>query len=102
MKMALSLVDSLTADFDPKRYHDDYREKVLELIHKKAEGKEIVTRATTDEEAPKSGHDLVAALEASLAQAKGAAKTNGRAHPRPALHTARNGRVAAHTRRRSA
>ncbi|HET6249648.1 MAG TPA: Ku protein, partial [Tepidisphaeraceae bacterium] len=98
MKMALSLVDSLTADFDPKRYHDDYREKVLEIIHKKAEGEEIVTRPTNEDEAPKSGHDLVAALEASLAQAKGdmkdVARGNGRSNG-----TTRHPRAGAHKRR---
>jgi DNA end-binding protein Ku len=70
LKMALSLIDSLASDFDPAKYHDEYREKVLAMIHKKAEGEEIVTRPTSEGEAPKSGHDLVAALQASLEQAK--------------------------------
>ena len=63
MKMALSLVDSLTSEFDPSRYHDDYRDKVLELIHKKAQARESVTRPTTEEQTPRSGHDLVAACK---------------------------------------
>src|SRR5262249_19963497 len=92
LKMALSLVDSLTADFDPARYHDEYRDKVMELIEKKAKGEEIVTRPTSEEEAPRSGRDLVAALEASLAQARGEARGNGHGSrstrtPRQATHT---------------
>jgi DNA end-binding protein Ku len=104
MKMARSLVDSLTSKFDPKRYHDDYREKVLALIEKKAEGEEIVTRPTTEEKAPRSGHDLVAALEASIAQAKGASRSNSNGNGSANGHAVRHARAAhaAPRRRRSA
>jgi DNA end-binding protein Ku len=65
LKMAQQLIDSLATDFAPERYHDEYREKVLELIEAKAEGAEIVVQP----EAPKAERvpDLMAALEASLA-----------------------------------
>jgi DNA end-binding protein Ku len=65
LKMAQQLIDSLATDFAPERYHDEYREKVLELIEAKASGEEIVVAA----EAPKAERvpDLMAALEASLA-----------------------------------
>ena len=66
--MASQLVESLSADFDPGRYHDEHREKVLELIEAKAEGQEIV--APEEPEAPAAVVDLMAALEASLAAAK--------------------------------
>jgi len=71
LKMAQQLIDSLASDFDPSRYHDEYREKVLELIEAKAEGAEIVAQP----EAPKAERvpDLMAALEASLA----AVRTDG-------------------------
>src|SRR5436190_5388578 len=39
--MAGKLVDGLVADFDPKRYQDTYRKRVLDLVKRKAEGKEI-------------------------------------------------------------
>ncbi len=39
--MAEALVESLTADFEPEKYHDEYREQVLELIEKKAAGEEF-------------------------------------------------------------
>jgi DNA end-binding protein Ku len=68
LKMARQLIESLSTEFEPERYHDEYREKVLELIEQKAQGKEIVTQPQTEE--PTKVVDLMAALEASLAQAK--------------------------------
>ena len=41
LKMAKSLVEMLTGDFEPEKYHDNYREALLELIERKAEGQEI-------------------------------------------------------------
>jgi DNA end-binding protein Ku len=71
LKMAEQLIESLASEFDPTRYHDEYREKVLELIEAKASGEEIVVAP----EAPKAERvpDLMAALEASLA----AVRTDG-------------------------
>ncbi len=69
VKMAQSLIDSMTADdFEPEKYHDTYREKVLELIEKKAAGE--VISAPAEEEAQTPVGDLMAALEASVAAAK--------------------------------
>src|SRR3954464_9501639 len=60
--MASQIIDSLTSEWDPSRYHDTYREQVLQLLKKKAEGKEIVV----DEPEEEQGQvlDLMAALEA--------------------------------------
>jgi DNA end-binding protein Ku len=71
LKMAQQLIDSLSADFEPDRYADTYREKVLDLIERKAEGKEVVVNAEPERPAPVI--DLMAALEASLKAAKGEA-----------------------------
>ena len=38
VEMAKSLVENLSARFDPGRYDDTYRSELLELIHSKAEG----------------------------------------------------------------
>jgi DNA end-binding protein Ku len=66
--MARQLVESLAADkFDPEKYHDEYREQLLDLIERKAAGEEIV--APEPVEAPAKVLDLVSALEASLAKA---------------------------------
>jgi DNA end-binding protein Ku len=72
-EMAEQLIDSLSTDFKPDDYHDEYREQLLALIERKAEGKEIVA---SDAEAPKAtkAPDLMAALEESIAAAQGAGK----------------------------
>ncbi len=67
-KMARSLIDSLTTEFEPDKYRDEYRARVLELIEQKASGQEIVVEEAA-EEAPRVV-DLMAALEASLAAVK--------------------------------
>lgn len=68
LKMAEQLVESLAGEFKPEKYHDDYREKVLDLIKQKADGKEIVTQPEV-QEAPKVV-DIMDALEQSLKSAK--------------------------------
>ena len=68
LKMAQQLIDSLSDDFKPERYKDDYRERVLDMIERKAAGQEIVAPEEEEEQAPVV--DLMAALEASLAAAK--------------------------------
>ena len=69
LKMAQQLIDSLSSDFEPEKYRDEYREKVLELIERKASGEEIAVQPEAPE--PKKVPDLMAALEASLAAVKG-------------------------------
>jgi DNA end-binding protein Ku len=69
--MARQLVESLAAEhFEPEKYHDQYREQVLDLIERKAAGEEIVAEPLV--EPPAKVLDLVAALEASLSKAQGA------------------------------
>jgi DNA end-binding protein Ku len=68
LNMAKQLVESLSAPFDPTKYHDDYRERVMELIEQKAEGAEIAQAPEAGPAAPVL--DLMAALEASLAAAR--------------------------------
>ena len=78
--MAKQLIDSLTAkEFDPEKYHDTYREAVLDMIEKKAEGQEIVLQPV---EEPEKVPDLMAALEASLAAAKEDGGDGAAAKPR--------------------
>jgi DNA end-binding protein Ku len=66
--MASQIIDSLSSEWDPSRYHDTYREQVLELLKKKAKGEEIVSEEPEEEQGQVL--DLMAALEASLADAK--------------------------------
>jgi DNA end-binding protein Ku len=69
LEMARQLVDSLGAPFEPDKFHDTYREAVLELIDRKASGDETVATPLSDDE-PDKVIDLMAALEASVAAAK--------------------------------
>jgi len=68
--MAESLVESLTADFEPAKYHDEYREQVMALIRMKADGEEFEMPEAAAEK-PKV-IDIMAALEASVKAAKDA------------------------------
>ncbi len=68
--MAESLVDSLSADFEPAKYHDEYREQVMALIRMKADGEEFEMPEAAAEK-PKV-IDIMAALEASVKAAKDA------------------------------
>jgi DNA end-binding protein Ku len=68
VQMAQQLIDSLSGDFDPSKYRDEYRDKVLELIERKAQGEEIAVQPEAPQ--PAKVPDLMAALEASLAAVK--------------------------------
>lgn len=77
LQMARQLIEALSGDFEPEKYHDEYREELLALIEKKAAGEEIV--AEPEPEEPAKVLDLMAALEASLARAgKGDATGDGK------------------------
>jgi DNA end-binding protein Ku len=69
LKMAASLIDSMSQDFDPEAHHDGYREALTELVEAKVEGRDVIQpqtgRAADDE--PVS---LADALKASIAAAK--------------------------------
>jgi DNA end-binding protein Ku len=72
LAMANQLIDSLASDFEPEKYRDEYRERVLDLIERKAQGETIVIEEPEAE--PEKVPDLMAALEASIASAKKPAK----------------------------
>ena len=75
--MAEQLISTLEADYEPEKYTDGYRERVLELIQKKSDGEEVVIADEAEPAATSEVIDLMAALEASVAAAK---ETRGR-HP---------------------
>jgi DNA end-binding protein Ku len=72
LAMANQLIESLASDFEPAKYRDEYRERVLDLIERKAQGETIVIEEPAAE--PEQVPDLMAALEASIAGAKKPAK----------------------------
>jgi DNA end-binding protein Ku len=63
VQMANQLIDSLHDDFKPDAYEDTYRNAVLDLIKRKAAGKDI---DLLEQEEPEQGDDLMAALQASV------------------------------------
>jgi DNA end-binding protein Ku len=68
LKMARQLIESMSSEFEPQKYHNEYRERVQELIDAKAEGEEVVVQPRAPE--PERVIDLMSALEKSLETAK--------------------------------
>jgi len=88
LAMAEQLISTLSAEFEPDKYHDAYREQVLELIERKAAGEEIAVQPQAEE--PAAAPDLMAALEASLAAVRadsGADADSPAPAPEPAAKT---------------
>ena len=73
--MAKALVESMSAEWDPKKYKDDYRDALLEVIEEKVEsgGKEIEEKPK-ERKASSKVIDLVAVLKESLAQSQDGGK----------------------------
>jgi DNA end-binding protein Ku len=67
LAVASTLVDALAEPFDPSKYHDHYREALLALIKARTEGREVVV---PEVEAPGQVTDIMAALRASLEEAR--------------------------------
>jgi DNA end-binding protein Ku len=67
LAIASTLVDALAEPFDPSKYHDHYREALLELIKAKTEGREVVAAESAT---PGQVTDIMEALRASLEQAR--------------------------------
>jgi DNA end-binding protein Ku len=65
LDIAKQLVDSLAGEFEPEKYSDTYREEVLALIERKAQGEEIAVQPAAEEVAAPAP-DLMSALKASL------------------------------------
>jgi DNA end-binding protein Ku len=108
LEMAKQLIQSLTSDFDPDKYRDEYRAELLDLLERKAEGKEVVS-APTEEPKPTKAPDLMSALEESLAAVKGeeaatdgkASKAKPKSKPKAKSKSSSNGRRKSSTRKSS-
>ncbi len=73
LQIARQLVESLAAPFEPAKYHDTYREAVMEMIERKAQGEEISVQPPPEQ--PTAAPDLMSALQASLDQVRAASGT---------------------------
>lgn len=98
-EMAEQLIASLSTEFEPNQYRDEYREQLLSLIEQKAEGKEIVA---PEAEAPKAtkAPDLMAALEESIAAVKDKGGEKA-AKPKPKAKAAKKSKAKAKSSSRS-
>ena len=99
LSVAGSLVDALAEKFQPDKYHDHYREALLELIKNKTEGREVVA----PEEAgptPRVG-DLMEALRASIEAAKQRRGGSSEPVPTAAREPASDHKPAARSRKRA-
>lgn len=81
LQMAVNLIDSLTAPFDPEKYVDRYRHALLELIRARVAGEQVAEPAR-----PEAARvvDLMEALRASIekAQQERGREAPGEAKPR--------------------
>jgi DNA end-binding protein Ku len=70
LKMAESLIDTMTEDFDPGQYHDAYREALEAVVRAKIEGNDIVRPSGPEPEPSAQPADLTEILRASVAAVK--------------------------------
>jgi len=87
MTMAKSLIDCMASKWNPEKYHDDYREALMEVIEEKVEagGKEIEEK-TRKAPKPTKVIDLVSVLQKSLEQAGAKRRTTRKSRTRKAHH----------------
>ena len=73
VELAKSLVENLSAKFDPRKYDDTYRKELLQLLRAKARGKEL---PEPEQEPEGEIVDLMAALRESVERTQ--KKSSGR------------------------
>jgi DNA end-binding protein Ku len=85
LEMAQTLIDNLTADWDPAEFKDEYREAMLRIVEAKINGEEI---EIVEAEPTAKVVDLMEALKASVAAAKKEPKAKPEPKKKPAKKTA--------------
>jgi DNA end-binding protein Ku len=99
VRMARSLIESLTDEFDPRQYQDEYRATLEDLIQRKIQGQEITY---TEAPEPSKVVDLMEALRASVEAAKSGRPGAGRGGDGEAKAAAEKSGGRRQTRRRKA
>jgi DNA end-binding protein Ku len=103
LAMASSLIDSMTGEFEPDVFTDDYRAALQEIIDAKVEGREVV-QPEEEAEAPAAAVDLMAALKASVDRARaarGEEPSTGTGRPTP-ISSAKSAKKAAPAEKKAA
>jgi DNA end-binding protein Ku len=80
MNMALKLIESMTSDWKPEEYHDEYKEALEEMIEDKLAHGDAAPAPTAKKAKPTNVIDLVAVLQESLEQAGAKTKSGGGSH----------------------
>jgi DNA end-binding protein Ku len=83
IEMATTLIENLAADWDPARYHDRYRNELLDLLRAKAEGEAL------PEPSAGSGGEVVDLMEALRQSVEASGKRRAGAKPKPAARNRR-------------
>jgi DNA end-binding protein Ku len=79
MDMAKALIDSMSGEWKPEKYKDDYREALMDVIEEKVEhGGEEIEEKPREKKTPTKVIDLVEVLKRSLEQSGGKTKAKGR------------------------
>jgi DNA end-binding protein Ku len=88
LDMAKALVGSMSAKWNPEKYHDDYREALMEVIEEKVEaGGEEIEEKPKKAPTPTKVIDLVSVLQQSLQESgKGKKKSTGKRAARSSQH----------------
>jgi DNA end-binding protein Ku len=84
LEMAQTLIENLTADWDPTEFKDEYREALLRIVEAKINGEEI---EIVEAEPTAKVVDLMEALKASVAAAKKEPKARPESKKKPAKKT---------------
>lgn len=93
---AVAVVNELSTDWEPERYHDHYRERLEAVIESKRKG-HTVTVPTPAEEKATPAPDLMAALKRSLEDARGGKQKNRSGSRRKSSGKKRTGKKAKST-----
>lgn len=78
LKMARQLIDSLTDDWDPRKYQDTYQEKLQELVDAKTKGEDVATISAGEEDEGPPVINLMEALKQSLDESKKSRKSKSK------------------------
>ncbi len=79
MTMAEQLIESMSSEWKPENYTDDYTEALQNLIEEKIEHGDKATPAPSRKQRPSNVVDLVSVLRESIEQSQGRGKTDERA-----------------------
>jgi len=82
MELAKQLVDSQTSEWEPEKYHDDYRDKLLEFIEAKAEKGEVTALEGVPEDEPEMATNVIDLAEL-LRQSVGAKSNEKKTAAKP-------------------